>query len=199
MPISSGFGYYPYHYPATVTKRVTQQPQIESRSSKESPIERRRPRRLVRVLRDAPYREYDDDDDDDDYYVDPPRRSRVVQQQQRRQRRPLSEEYVYVDAKPSSVRHRSSRRAEVVYIDEEEPIDDEDDYIYVDEDGNEVDFVNDRDHPSRHVQYIYDDEKDRRRSHKPKVIYVDDDDQPIQQGRKQKKSKQQSSTRVVYE
>lgn len=118
-----------------------------------------------------------------------------------------------------SIRHRRPRRpAEVVYVDDDQPVEYEDEYMYVDEDGNEVDFNNERNHSPSYVEYVYDDEKDRRRSHKPKVVYVDDDDEkdkrrshkpkiiyvdaddmPINQGRSKRKSKQPSSTRIVYE
>ncbi|CAF3807310.1 unnamed protein product [Rotaria sp. Silwood1] len=163
----------------------------------ETPIDRRRSQRVVRVLRDAPYRDYDDYDDDDVYYVEPTstRRSKVV----RKPPPPQPREYVYVDESPSSNRHHRSSRREVVYVDDDRPIEYEDEYIYVDENGNEIDFIDDQ-HPSRqYIEYIDDnDDRDRRRSRKSKVIYVDDEP-PINQRRNRLKSKQPSSTRIVYE
>lgn len=160
----------------------------------DSPIERTRPQRVVRVLREAPYRE--EEEDDDVYYVEPAprRRIKVV-----RRPPPPPTEYVYVDEAPAQIRRRRpSRRPEVVYVDDDQPVQYEDEYIYVDEDGNEVQFVDDdqKQSPSQHVEYIYDDQIDKRR--KSKVIYVEDD-APINQGRDKKKSKQPSSTRIVYE
>ncbi|CAF3153094.1 unnamed protein product [Rotaria sp. Silwood2] len=160
----------------------------------ESPIERRRPQRVVRVLRDTPYRDYEDDDDA--YYVEPAstRRPRVV-------RRPPPREYVYVDDSPTPSRHHRSGRREVIYVDDERPSEYEDEYIYVDENGNEIDFIDERNPSKQYVEYIDDDDdddRDRRRSRKSKVIYVDDEP-PINQRRNKSKSKQPSSTRIVYE
>ena len=154
----------------------------------ESPIESPRPRRIVRVLRDSPYR-----DDDNVYYIESesPRRTAVA-------RKPPTE-YIYVDETPAPIRHYRSPRSEIVYVDEERPNEYDDEYIYVDENGNEIDFIDEYDYPPRYVEYAYDnDDKYRRRSQKPKVIYVEDEP-PINQRRSRSKPKQPSSTRVVYQ
>ncbi len=116
-------------------------------------------------------------------------------------RRSSPKEYVYADEPTSPTRHRRARRPEVAYADDDQAGEYGNDYIYVDEDGNEVDFNDKRNASAHYVEYVYDDdddEKDRRRSHKPKVIYVDDD-APVPKGRNPSKSKQPSSTRIVYE
>lgn len=60
-----------------------------------------------------------------------------------------------------------------------------------------MEIINERDRRSpKYVEYIYENERNHRRSHQPKVVYVDDDEPPI---RNRKRSKQPSSTRIVYE
>jgi hypothetical protein len=117
--------------------------------------------------------------------------------------KPPPAEYVYVDDAPTQVRHRRApaprRHSEPYYVDDGgQPIDHNGDYIYVDEDGNEVEVIDERNQSPEYVQYIYDDDRDKRRSHKPKVIYVEDDGNN-NHVREKVRSKQPSSTRVVYE
>lgn len=120
---------------------------------------------------------------------------------------PQTTEYVYADEVPARVR---SRRPEVVYVDDDRPVEYEDEYIYVDEHGNQVDVVNQRRKSPQYVEYIYEDELDRKRSQKPKVIYVDDDDyddrrrhRPSDRFRERpnpkNNSKHSSSTRIIYD
>ncbi|CAF0976886.1 unnamed protein product [Rotaria sordida] len=158
----------------------------------ETPVERRRrSQRVVRVLRDTPYQDYDDDDV---YYVEP-----ASTRQPRKAQRPSPREYIYVDETSAPTRHHRSGRREVVYIEDDEPqIEYEDEYIYVDENGNEIDFIDEGNPSKQYVEYIDDDGRDRRRSHKSKILYVDDEP-PINQRRNKSKSKHPSSTRIVYE
>lgn len=146
---------------------------------------------MIRVVRNRQNR----DDYYDDGYDEPRPRERVVYEtvQPRRKhvvRRPSPTEYVYEDdeipAPVVRVRARSRPRPEVVYVDD----DYEQDYIYVDENGNEVEIVDDRDH-----DYVYEDdyERDRRRHRQPKVVYVADDDRRVRRPRKT------LPTRIVYE
>ena len=164
--------------------------------------------RIVRVVRDRPYR-----DPDDVYYVDAEPSRVVYETRPRRQtivRRPSPTEYVYVDEAPTTAVRRRERivaapppRKEVIYVDEpeiqEEPrrqakVEYVDEYVYVDQNGNEVEVVREKDpSSSKHVEYAYDDELDYRRSKPSRVVYVDND------GKSQKKSKQSATTRVVYD
>ena len=164
--------------------------------------------RIVRVVRDRSYR-----DPDDVYYVDS-EPSRVVYETRPRRktivRRPSPTEYVYVDEVPNPTVRRRERviaappaRKEVIYVDEaeieEEPrrqpkVEYVDEYVYVDENGNEVEVVREQNPTSsKYVEYVYEDELDQRRSKPSRVVYVDNDN------KSQKKSKQSSTTKVVYD
>ncbi|CAF4128018.1 unnamed protein product [Rotaria socialis] len=171
---------------------------------------RRRPQRMVRVLRETPYRDNDyyyDDEYDDAYYDESPRRPSVM-------RRAPPKEYVFLDETPKPVRRSRSRRSEIVYDDDDRPIQYEDEIVYVDEHGNEVEFVDERSSSKRYVEYVdddddYDDEEQRHTTrHPPKTraVYVGDDSSSNRNEDKSKskpkpkpKSKQPASTRIVYE
>ncbi|CAF2154696.1 unnamed protein product [Rotaria magnacalcarata] len=163
---------------------------------------RRRPQRVVRVLRETPYRDNDyyyDDEYDDAYYDESPRRPAVT-------RRAPPKEYVFLDETPKPVRRSRSRHSEIVYDDDERPIQYEDEVIYVDEHGNEVEFVDERSPSKRYVEYADDDDDDEeerhtsRHPHKTRAVYVGDDSSSNRNGDKSKsKSKQPASTRIVYE
>ncbi len=129
-------------------------------------------------------------------------------------RRATPTEYVHVEEAPASIRHRRSSVPEIVYVDEPQAIRYEDEYIYIDKDGHEVNYINEQKSSPRYVEYIYEDKKDKRRLHGSDIIYVDDkherrlggseiiylDDEPTHSRRPYKmKYKQPSSTRIIYE
>lgn len=162
--------------------------------------------RIVRVVRDRPHR-----DPDDVYYVESePQRVVYETRPSRRQTivRRSSPEYVYVDEAPTTAVRRRERiiaappRKEVIYVDESEieeqprrqqKVEYIDEYVYVDENGNEVEVVREQNpSSSKYGDHVYEDEIDQRRSKPSKVVYVDSD------GKSQKKSKQ-STTKVIYD
>ena len=154
---------------------------------KDAPIERSRHPRRSRVVREVVH---PDDDEEDVYYVKPTQ----VRRPPPRIERSAPREYVYAERIPTRVRPRGS---DIVYADDHDrQVEYHDEYVYVDEDGNEVEIVDEKDRRSpEYVEYIYENERDQRRSHQPKVVYVDDEP-PI---RNRQRSKHPSSTRIVYE
>jgi hypothetical protein len=119
-----------------------------------------------------------------------PRRKAIV-------RRSSPGEFIYVDeaaGTPIVRRRERAPRSEVVYLDGEQSTEYIDEYVYLDEAGNEIDVVQERNpSSSQHIEYVYEDERDKRIVRPKKVVYVDADD------KSQKKSKKASSTRVVYD
>ncbi|CAF4586250.1 unnamed protein product, partial [Rotaria socialis] len=109
----------------------------------------KRPQRVRRVVHDPPYY------DADDRYYNEPEPAHVVYEQPRRRRTvlrrppPPPTEYVYVDESPSPVVRRRPARSDIVYVDDDRRSEYEDEVIYVDEDGNEVDYIYD-DEPVYH-------------------------------------------------
>ncbi|CAF3954162.1 unnamed protein product [Rotaria magnacalcarata] len=109
----------------------------------------KRPQRVRRVVRDPPYYEADDRHYNESEPV------RVVYEQPRRRRTvlrrpsPPPTEYVYVDESPSPVVRRRPARSDIVYVDDDRRSQYEDEVIYVDQDGNEVDYIYD-DEPVYH-------------------------------------------------
>ena len=96
------------------------------------PVERR-----VRVVRE-PSTYYDDDEEI--VYVEPPARRRRLIRRAPIQSRP----YVYVDETPRKlVVDRRPAHRQVVYIDDDRSIPYEEEIIYVDQDGNEIDYIYD--------------------------------------------------------
>lgn len=85
---------------------------------------------------------------DDTYYIEP-EPQRVIYEQPRRRaafvRRPPVKDYVYVDESPSTIVRRHPHRSEVVYIDNDRPVQYDEEVVYLDNHHNEL-------------EYIYDDE-----------------------------------------
>ena len=148
------------------------------------------------MVRERPHREHEEV-----YYTEPeparvvyqspvPRRKAIV-------RRSSPGEFVYVDdaaGTPIVRRRERAPRSEVVYVDDESSTEYIDEYVYLDENGKEIDAVQDRKpSSSQHVEYIYEDERDKRFSRPTKVVYLDSD------GKALKKPKKASSTKVVYD
>ncbi|UJR31464.1 hypothetical protein I4U23_018953 [Adineta vaga] len=132
----------------------------------ETIVEERRPKRVVRVLRESPRRE------DDVYYVKPVspplRRQTVI----RKSTPPVEYIRVKKTPPPPPIRSRRSPRTETIYLDKDQSIPHNDDYIYIDEDGNEVKFIDEQSATPRYVEYTYEDDRDKRRERK--VIYIDE-------------------------
>lgn len=72
---------------------------------------------------------------------------------------PPPTEYVYVDESPARVVRRHAPRSEVVYVDDDRSIEYDDEVIYVDENGNEIEYIYE-DEPIHHRRHY-------RRSHNP--------------------------------
>ncbi|CAF0998225.1 unnamed protein product [Adineta ricciae] len=127
-----------------------------------------RPQRTVRILRKSPQQEREDDDDDV-YYLKPApqRRSTVI-----RKRTPPAG-YIRMKKSSSTLDTRRSPRTEVIYLDEDQSASRTESYVYIDEDGNEVKIIDEKDSTPRYVKYAYDDDRGERRSREPKVIYID--------------------------
>ncbi|CAF3134855.1 unnamed protein product [Rotaria sp. Silwood2] len=136
----------------------------------DNPRDRARSERVVRVAHDPPYREVDDR-----YYVESEPKRIIYEQPTHRRaivRRPAppslppATEYVYVDESPSTIVRRRPHRSEVVYINNDQPLEYDEEIVYVDDNGNEI-------------EYIYDDEpvyhrRNYRTSYQPsstKIVY----------------------------
>ena len=108
---------------------------------KDNPVDSTRTRQEVRAVRDSQYREIDDS-----YYVESEPRRVIYEQPAHRtafiRRPPPATEYVYVDESPSTlIRHRRPHRSEVVYIEDDEPSEYEEEIVYVDDNGNEIEYT----------------------------------------------------------
>jgi len=106
---------------------------------KENPQHKTRSQRIVHTLRDP----------DDLYYVESEPKRMIYEQPKHRikviPRAPPSPEYVYVDESPS--RRRSPppprHRSKVVYVDDDRPVNYEEEIVYVDDNGKEIDYIYD--------------------------------------------------------
>jgi len=117
---------------------------------KENPQHKTRSQRIVHTLRDPPYR-----DPDDLYYVESEPKRMIYEQPKPRTkvipRAPPTPEYVYVDESPSPpLRRRRSpppppprHRPKVVYVDNDRPVNYEEEIVYVDDNGKEIDYIYD--------------------------------------------------------
>ncbi|CAF3720736.1 unnamed protein product [Rotaria sp. Silwood1] len=122
--------------------------------------------RSERVVHNLPYREIDDR-----YYIESEPKHIIYEQPTRRRtirRRPPppATEYIYVDESPSTVVRRRPHRSEVVYVNNEQPLEYEEEVVYVDDNGNEIEYIYD-DEPAYHRRHY-------RTSHQPtstRIVY----------------------------
>ena len=83
-------------------------------------------------------------------------------------------QYVYADGRPASIYTRGANGSEGAFVDGDRPVEFVDEYIYVDDNGNRVELV---DEPNPVMYNDYDDDYRRR----------------------PRRSKYPSSTRVIYD
>ncbi|CAF1186691.1 unnamed protein product [Rotaria sordida] len=126
-------------------------------TDEDNPRDRTRSEQVVRVVHEPPYREFDNR-----YYIESEPKRIIYEQPTRRRtilRRPPppppppppATQYVYVDESPSTIvrNRRRPHRSEVVYMNNNQPLEYEEEIVYVDDNGNQIEYIYD-DKPSYH-------------------------------------------------